>query len=272
MMKSLSFTKMVATGNDFIVIDNRSAKLNNLKILAKKLCNRKLGIGADGLLVLEKSKRADVKMRIFNSDGSEPGMCGNGARCFAVFARNNGFRKNKLKIQTKPGILYAEIPRRDTVKLKMTQPHGIKLNFPIKINNRKLKVNFINTGVPHVVVFVSGVDKINANNIGRSIRYHKKFMPKGANANFIEVVNKNTIKMRTYERGVEDETSACGTGAVASAIIFDIKSSQKLGKKTVHVQTEGGALKIYFNRMNRAINDVWLEGEARLVYKGVYDV
>ena len=271
-MKKISFAKMVATGNDFIVVDNRGRKLNNLKSLAQKLCNRKIGIGADGLLVIEKSKRADVKMRIFNPDGSEPEMCGNGARCFALYAGRHGLNKNRFRIQTKSGILDAQIAKHSIVKIKMTDPKNIKQDIALKINKRNMKVSFINTGVPHAVIFVSGLDKIGIVDIGRDIRFHKRFLPKGANVDFIEVVSSNVIKMRTYERGVEDETLACGTGAVASAIILDLKLAKKNGKKTVNVVTKGGKLKIYFTRTNHVVKDTWLEGEAKIVYKGVYHV
>jgi diaminopimelate epimerase len=262
MLRDLSFVKMVATGNDFVIVDNRKSKLNDLRNLARKLCDRKLGVGADGLLVLEKSKVADNKMRIFNPDGSEAEMCGNGIRCLARY-----INKPKIKIETKAGIIDCHV-NKNNVKIRLTKPTAIKLDIPLKVKNRSIRVNFINTGVPHTVVFVSGLDKIDVFNIGRNIRFHKKFMPQGTNADFVEIVNNNTIKMRTYERGVEDETLACGTGAVASAIITSYKLLFTSYENRINVHTKGGLLKVYFNHIKNNINDVWLQGVTKIIYKG----
>ena len=234
-MRKIDFVKAVASGNDFIIL-NYQLPITNYQLLAKKICDRKYGIGADGLLVLEKSKIADVRMRIFNPDGSEAQMCGNGARCVAFYFKSKISRqksrdpdissgknqKSKISIETKAGIIDSEV-RGFNVKIKLTNPKDIKLNIPLKINNRILKVNFINTGVPHTVIFVEGLDKIDVVNLGRIIRYHKKFMPQGTNVDFVEIKDDENIRIRTYERGVEDETLSCGTGAVASAIISNIK-------------------------------------------------
>ncbi|MFA5337876.1 MAG: diaminopimelate epimerase, partial [Candidatus Omnitrophota bacterium] len=148
----------------------------------------------------------------------------------------------------------------------------IKLNIPIKVNNRTLKVNFINTGVPHVVIFVEGVDKIEVDSLGRVIRYHPEFAPKGTNVNFVEILNDDFIKVRTYERGVEAETLACGTGSSASAIITALRQ-QKAADKLIKVQTKSGEiLKVYIEQENNKFKNVWLEGRAKLVYKGRYYV
>jgi len=170
-MIKLNFTKMVGAGNDFIVID---AGLKDLSALAKRLCDRKTGIGADGMLVLEKSKIADFRMRIFNADGSEAEMCGNGLRCAVLFRG----MKRKVKIETIAGIYEGEIAAKDKVKVKMEEPRDLKLNFPINVSGREIKANFINTGVPHTVVFVEGLDKINVDSIGSEIRHHDEFKPK----------------------------------------------------------------------------------------------
>jgi diaminopimelate epimerase len=191
-------------------------------------------------------------------------MCGNGARCTARFAGT------KIKsIQTKAGIIETQVTR-DKVSIRLTDPTGIKLDLPVMVNGRRLRVNFINTGVPHTVIFSAGLDKINVPEIGRLIRYHKQFAPRGTNVNFIEVLGKGAIKIRTYERGVEDETLACGTGSVASALIYSLKSG--VGNK-IMVHTKGGEiLAVYFKRGGSHFSEVWLEGRAQVVYKGVYYV
>lgn len=271
-MRQVDFTKMVASGNDFVIIDGHKAQViprlrsgqASRKSLAKNICDRKFGVGSDGLLVLEKSKKADIRMRIFNADGSEAEMCGNGARCVAQYMG----RKN-IKIETKAGIIKAQV-RGDNVKIKLTEPKNIKLNIPVKINNRLLRVNFINTGVPHAVVFVEGLDKIDVCGLGRQIRFHKSFAPAGTNVNFIEVLNNNYIKIRTYERGVENETLACGTGSAASALVFVLKSGVD-DKINVHTKS-GEVLKVYFEKEKDKFGGVWLEGKARIVYSGVYNV
>jgi len=266
-MNKLNFTKMVASGNDFVVIDK--AFPGSLPELAKKMCDRKFGIGADGLLVLGNSRTADIRMRIFNADGSEAAMCGNGARCAALYAAaGKGLRR--LKIETKAGIILAEAGG-DNIKIKLTGPKGIKLNIPIIASNRNIKVNFINTGVPHVVIFIEGLEKIDVFNLGREIRNHKRFAPAGANVNFIEVTGKDSIKIRTYERGVEDETLACGTGSTAAALITAY--SLKITSNRINVLTKSGeALKVYFIKSGNNFSDVWLEGKAKIVYGGTYNV
>jgi diaminopimelate epimerase len=264
---------MVASGNDFVVVDSLTRRfVVSWNRLAQRICNRKYGIGADGLLVLEKSRVADIKMRTFNADGSQAQMCGNGARCVALFiSLQSTVSSQQIKIETKAGIIEAQVIG-DNVKIKLTEPKDIKLNLPINVNNRTLHVNFINTGVPHTVIFVEGIDKIDIVNLGRQIRYHKRFSPRGTNVDFAEVVNNNSIKLRTYERGVEDETLACGTGAVAAALITSYQLLvTSCGK--INVRTKGGeVLKVYFDRINNKFKDVWLEGKARIVYKGVYYV
>ncbi|MFA5271823.1 MAG: diaminopimelate epimerase [Candidatus Omnitrophota bacterium] len=268
-MKHIEFTKMVAAGNDFILVDEKvNISERKLKEFAKNICDRKYGVGADGLLLIGKSKKADIRMRIFNADGSEAQMCGNGSRCAALYASHSA--KN-VKLETKAGIIESDVSK-DSVKVKLTNPKNIKLNIPLKVNNRNLKVNFINTGVPHAVIFVEGLDKIDVHNIGRAIRYHQKFQPKGTNVDFVEMVDDDFIKVRTYERGVEAETLACGTGSTASAVIsgFRVQSS---GFRVIKIETKSGEiLKVSFERQNDKIKNVWLEGKARIVYNGRFYV
>jgi diaminopimelate epimerase len=246
--------------------------------LAQELCERKYGAGADGLLALEKSKAADVKMRIFNVDGSEAEMCGNGARCAALWAirstclagRQALYAKHKITIETKAGIIESEVIGYNA-KIKLTDPKGIKLDIPVKINNRTIKVNFIDTGVPHAVIFVEGLGKIDVAGLGKQIRFHKRFAPAGVNADFVEVLDKDSIKVRTYERGVEDETLACGTGSAASALIYAI--AYRLYANLINVYTQGGeVLKVYFEKINSNFVNVWLEGKVKIVYEGEYYV
>ena len=269
-MRKIKFTKMVASGNDFVVIDKshpaspagrQVAKSASHQDLAKKICDRKFGVGADGLLVLEKSKIADVRMRIFNADGSEAQMCGNGARCIALY-----IGRKSIDIETKAGIIEAKV-NANRVRIKLTDPKDIKFDIPVKLNARNLKVNFVDTGVPHAVIFVEGLDKINVSQIGRFLRYHEKFAPRGTNVNFVEVLSKDSFKIRTYERGVEDETLACGTGTVASTLIFALKTGS--GNK-IRAYTKGEEiLTVYFKKRGNKFSDVWLQGRASIVFKGI---
>ncbi len=272
--KMINFTKMNGSHNDFVIIDNRQDIISNRSDFAKFICQRRVSVGADGLILIENSKKADFKMRILNPDGSEAEMCGNGARCAALYGDlklgrrglQDKVRNSSLKIETKAGILSAKVFAKDIVKLKMSKPIDLKLNLIIKINNINQNISYINTGVPHTVLFVSDIDKINVYNVGKKIRYHPYFKPQGSNIDFIKVKDKNSIYMRTYERGVENETLACGTGAVASAIIACLK---KEVDKPVNVYTRGGEiLKIYFKNKGNEIYDVYLEGRVKLVYEG----
>ncbi|MBM3254149.1 MAG: diaminopimelate epimerase [Candidatus Omnitrophica bacterium] len=265
-MEKINFTKIVASGNDFVIIKSLSANNHRLSNLARKICDRKFGIGADGLLLLGHSKKAEIKMRIFNADGSEAKMCGNGARCAALYTR-----KRNAKIDTMAGIIESAVDG-NSVRIKLTKPRNLRLDMPLEINNRILHINFIDTGVPHTVIFVVDLDKIDVFNIGRKIRYHKRFAPYGTNVDFVEILNNNLIKMRTYERGVEDETLACGTGAVAAALITSQKLKVK-NQRDMNVKTKSGeVLKVYFYKKENNFENIWLEGKVKIVYKGEYYV
>jgi len=263
--KDINFTKMVGAGNDFIVIDCLAKKggkrYSSFSNLAGYLCERRVGVGADGMLVLEKSRTSNFKMRIFNADGSEAEMCGNGLRCAVLFFN----KKGNVTIETMAGRYEARITGRNKVKIKMERPKDITLDIPVKLNGRRIHVSYIDTGVPHAVVFVNGLNDINVESIGRSIRFYNKFKPRGTNVDFVEIMDDKNIKMRTYERGVEGETLACGTGAVASALITSCKLS---GKDFIKVHTKGGILNIFFSNKSGNIKDVFLEGEAKTVFKG----
>ncbi|OGX30771.1 MAG: diaminopimelate epimerase [Omnitrophica WOR_2 bacterium RIFCSPLOWO2_12_FULL_46_30] len=266
-MRRVEFTKVAASGNDFIIVELKATQSNS-KNLAKNICDRRYGVGADGLLVLEKSRVADVRMRIFNADGTEAEMCGNGARCVGLWLKSK-----VIKIETKAGIIEARVLG-ENVKIKLTDSKDYKAGLPIKINDRELKINFINTGVPHAVIFVEGIEHIDVSNLGRQIRYYECFAPSGTNVDFVEAVDNDTIKVRTYERGVEDETLACGTGAAAGAIVFGLQfSGAKAKKYKINVRTQGGeTLKICFHKNKDKITDIWLEGKVKIVCKGDYYV
>jgi len=265
----VNFTKVVGTGNDFIVVDNRTKKfekiVKNISKFVLEVCHRRLSIGADGVLVLEDSKKADFKMRIINSDGSEASMCGNGARCAALYAVTNKWCGNELKIETGAGIVAASV-KAPQVKLKMTDPVGLELNRGLNVDNLVMQSHFINTGVPHVVYIVEDIEEYPVREMGAKIRHHKDFAPAGTNANFVKVIGDNEIRVRTYERGVEDETLACGTGSTASAIIAALVSGLK---SPVKVKTQSGEmLTVYFEASGNKVSKVYLEGSAKIVFEG----
>lgn len=266
-MRKIKFNKMCAGGNDFIIVDNRESILPEDKSsLAKKICQRRFSVGADGLLLLENSSQTDFRMRIFNPDGSEPEMCGNGACCITRFAHLRGIAEKRMSFETGAGQMEAEIVD-EGVKLQMGEPNNIGLNLEIPLKEGKYTLHKINTGVPHAVSFVDNLEEVDVKGLGSQIRYHSQFQPEGTNADFVQVVDGRTLKMRTYERGVEDETDACGTGAVAAATIaFSLK---KVTEIPVRVESRGGeVLKVYFNSEGQKVTNVYLEGEARTVYEG----
>ena len=266
-MKVLNFTKISGAGNDFILVDNRSGALKgDLKKLAKKLSDRKRSIGADGLILLERSKQSDVRMRILNPDGSEAEMCGNGARCMARFAVDQKITGPKLSIETNAGVIYAQV-RGEVVKAKMVDPWDLKIGFRVTIKGSRAALNFINTGVPHAVRLVNSVSTCDVKNLGRAIREHRYFAPNGTNVNFVALRRGNEIDIRTYERGVEDETLACGTGAVASAIIS--AETEKMASPVVVETRSGEKVKVHFEVAEGNFKNVYLEGSAKLVYEGV---
>jgi diaminopimelate epimerase len=265
-MKLLSFTKMVGTGNDFIVIDNRTGVVGKDPVsAAKQLCDRKFGIGADGLLLLEKSTKAEIRMRIFNPDGSEASMCGNGIRCIARFAVDNNITGPQFQIETLAGLIGAEV-RGDIVKAKMLDPKDLKLKLQVPMAKGKQELHFVDTGVPHTVVILDALKEVDVKETGRFIRNHKMFAPKGTNVNFISFRPGNSIEVRTYERGVEDETLSCGTGTTASALIA---ASLKSLKSPVQVLTQSGeTLKVYFTKQDGGFEEVYLEGPVKTVFEG----
>lgn len=217
------FSKYSGCGNDFIFIDNRRSLFKEANhSLISTLCQRPKGIGADGVIFLENSQKADFKMRIFNSDGGEAEMCGNGIRCLKKYLCELGIENPSLSIETQKSQIQIE-DAEGLVKVYMGTPEYQKLDMALKIDGKTLFLQILDTGVPHAVLFVDELEAADVCNLGRKIRFHPDLGPKGANANFVKILDESTIAIRTYERGVEGETLACGTGATASALAAAIK-------------------------------------------------
>jgi len=266
----LSFTKMMGSGNDFIVIDNRDKVLDGNEVkIAQKICQRKFSVGADGLLLIENSEKANFRMRIFNPDGSEPEMCGNGARCVALYASHNYIASSLMNFETVAGIILAQVKDNDTVKITLGKVKDLKLNLHLKVDSKTKIVSCVNTGVPHVVIIEESVKDIPVNEWGVAIRFHREFYPQGTNVDFIEIDGENRIKMRTYERGVEKETLACGTGAVASAVIAHLVKKVHL---PIQVLTQSGEILTVYLKKNGDTFETSLEGRVSLVYQGKINV
>jgi len=266
-MNRIPFTKMSAGGNDFIIIDNRSPLIEAAQahLFAQKVCRRKLSVGADGLILIEESSRADFKWRFFNADGSEAEMCGNGGRCVARLAHFKGIAPRTLTFETLAGIINAELLG-ERVKLQLPPPSPPHYDLTLPVEGKSYLLDTITVGVPHAVVWVEDLATIEVARLGRTIRFAEHFKPAGTNVNFVTLNNASTIAIRTYERGVEDETLACGTGAVASALI----ASEKKGLPSpIAVLTQGGeTLTIHFHREHHSLKEVFLEGSANLIYEG----
>jgi diaminopimelate epimerase len=266
----LRFTKMNGAGNDFVLIDNRAGEIHLDRSQIARLCDRHRGIGADGILLLEKaSNNAGFRMRYFNADGGEAEMCGNGARCFARFANKVAGASEKISFETPAGVISATLAG-DLVTLQMTEPTDLRLNVKLPMAGENNTIHFINSGVPHVVIPVSQIDDVDVRRAGSAIRHHKMFSPKGANVNFIEKRGPNKIAIRTYERGVEDETLACGTGIVASALIFAITENAD-GPITV-ISRGGDELQVGFQKTNNHFRSVTLTGRAEFVFEGAIEI
>ncbi len=275
-MRKIRFSKMSGAGNDFVVIDNRRKTVPAAAAkLARQLCQPKNGIGADGLILLEKSAKADFRMRIFNPDGSEAEMCGNGARCIARFAYLKKIARSNMVFETMAGLISAQVKSTE-VKLHMIDPHSFRDHLKVSLAGQERQVLFINTGVPHAVIFVQNIDQVPVFEWGRIVRYHRLFKPAGANVNFVSKTGPHSIAMRTYERGVENETLACGTGSVAAALCSAIAKNLS---SPVKVHTRGGdILTVYFKHntpfnagmkvAEKSFYDVYMEGRVKFVFEG----
>mgnify|MGYP001035980121 CR=1 FL=1 len=270
-MDTVEFWKMNGSGNDFILIDNMDGKIQDdeMSHLVERACRRRESVGADGVIFVVKSDRFDFGWRFFNADGGEVEMCGNGGRCVSRFAYLKGITGRDLTFETLAGPISAEVSGR-IVKLLMPVPEGIVIDFEMEHDQSWKTVDFINTGVPHVVVHVENLSNFPVAEQGRAIRYHSLFAPEGTNADFMKVTGPDSLEISTYERGVEDETLACGTGAIACALIASIRGMMI---SPVKVKTKGGEeLTIYFKRKGNSFDQVWLEGNTSIVYQaGLHD-
>lgn len=270
----MEFTKMQGIGNDFIIINNMIEKIpiDKLSKLAKHLCKRKMSLGADGLMVVDfPETEADFKMRFYNSDGSLGEMCGNGARCIARYAYLNKISEKKVKIETLAGIIEAELVDERTVKVLMNNPSEIRIHEDKRIDEHFLLCDYLelgDPGLPHLIVNMEGLEDLEEDEIfaiGRKLRYHKDF-PKGSNVNFYRILDEETVSIKTYERGVEDFTLACGTGSVATAALLRLKGYFK-GEK-IKVINPGRELSVEVILKNFSIHKLYLIGSTNLIGKG----
>jgi diaminopimelate epimerase len=262
----LPFSKMAGGGNDFVMIDNRAGRITDASDLARRICTRALSVGADGLILIEPSVRANVRMRYWNSDGSFGAFCGNGTRCAARFAFLSVMAGRKMTIETDAGIVSAEIMDGGQVTLALPPPSLFRPNRPLVIGNQTVHGSSILVGVPHYVIFLR--DDLWSQDIaplGSAIRRHPDLQPEGANVNFVTVRDRHSIEVRTYERGVEAETLSCGSGVVASAV-----TSALFGKvhSPVSVLTRSGiGYEVAFDVRDGRAEEVRFRGDARLVYR-----
>ena len=253
----LHFYKYQGAGNDFIMVDNRNLSFPKINThLINKLCDRRFGIGADGLILLEPSKNEDFTMVYFNADGNEGSMCGNGGRCIVAFAKQLGIITDRTTFNAVDGLHYATIAN-EIVSLKMIDVSEIKVTDSYV---------FLNTGSPHHVLFSKNIAKINVKESGAKIRYGSPYFKEGSNVNFAEQISDDSFKVRTYERGVEDETLACGTGVTAVAIAAN--KSNKTIANSINLEVLGGKLEVSFIREGNSYKNVFLKGPAQFVFEG----
>lgn len=267
---TLSFTKMNGAGNDFVMLDNRQGTVHLDAPTIERICDRHRGVGADGMLLVEPAQEGgDFRMRYYNSDGGEAEMCGNGARCFARYVQRLAKIQDSVKFETPAGLIAAEFIG-DQVRLKMSAPKDYESNIELPVGDEALTVHSLNTGVPHAVIFVKDLESVDVRKTGKSVRTHLHFAPKGTNVNFLELQGPQHIAIRTFERGVEDETLACGTGVVASALLF---SELTAAEGPIHVAVRGGdTLEVGFVRKDAGqFDEVTLTGPADFVFDGVIE-
>ncbi len=258
---TMRFFKYHGAGNDFILIDNREKNISLSEENIKLMCERRFGIGADGLMLLEKDPDLDFRMVYYNSDGKEGSMCGNGGRCIMAFAIKLGIVTTKAKFSAIDGVHEAYLLKSNSIRLKMNDVNDIHYE-----NGHY----FLNTGSPHHIRFVDESHKINVVEEGRRIRNHSRYSPDGTNVNFVEI-SSGKLFVRTYERGVEDETLACGTGITAAAICASMEA--KTDKNSFEVKAPGGLLQVDFKKHSDTnFTDVWLTGPAEFVFSGEYTI
>jgi diaminopimelate epimerase len=277
-VQPIPFMKLSGSGNDFILIDNRDRIVDSKRAgaLAAKICAHRMSVGGDGVILIERSRRADFRWRLFNTDGSEAEFSGNGARCAARFAYLKRIAPKRMRFETLAGLIEAEmVPRSmkrggtpilDQVKIRFPDPKGLRLNLRVEVDGTEREAHFLDTGVPHCVYLVDDLDTIDVVGIGRPTRHHALFQPAGTNVNFISIEDPHRIRIRTYERGVEDETLACGTGSIASALIASLVG--KAESPVTLVPRSGLNLTVHFKSDGKDFTDVYLQGDARAVYEG----
>jgi len=258
----VEFYKYQGTGNDFVILDNRENEYPDLTTKQIKLiCNRHFGVGADGLMMLGKKEGYDFEMVYYNSDGNESTMCGNGGRCLVKFASHRGIFRSSYHFIAIDGEHMAEIDSDGTVSLQMQNVNEVSYHNSYAV---------VNTGSPHFVKFATEVEDIDVVETGHEIRYSKEFAPSGLNVNFVESLSEDSIFVRTYERGVEDETLSCGTGVTAAALL---SAHNENGFNTVLVKTPGGQLSVEFDKINdQHFENIWLCGPAEFVFKGELEI
>lgn len=256
----MKFYKYQGTGNDFVMIDNREQTFPKSDVqFIKKLCARRFGIGGDGLILLENDSTTDFKMVYYNSDGNQSSMCGNGGRCIVAFAKRLNLISNKASFIAVDGLHRAEIFDNGLVSLHMKDVTEVKIESDYV---------FLNTGSPHHVQLVDDLQNSDIKSLGRSIRYSNLYKEEGSNVNFIKQLNTTHFALRTYERGVEDETLSCGTGATAAAIAMFVQNKTK--SKEIHIDVQGGKLKVTFDETDGIFTNIFLEGPAVYVFEGTF--
>ena len=257
---ALPFWKMHGAGNDFILVDDRTGGFPvDEPAFRAGLCDRRHGIGSDGLLLIQPSAVADIRMRFFNPDGSEADFCGNGARCLARLAHEIGAAPADLCIETCAGLVRAEVLAAPRVRLHLPPPKDWRMDLAVEWHNRPLSLHFVNTGVPHAVAVVDDLATVDVPALGAFIRRHPLFAPAGTNADFIQITGPDALAIRTYERGVEGETLACGTGILAAALV-----AEKLGlvRAPVRVRAAGG------DELEVGLTPLTLTGPAEHLFRG----
>jgi diaminopimelate epimerase len=258
----LEFYKYQGTGNDFVMIDNRAGFFpkENVQLVAR-LCDRRFGIGADGLILLENDTETDFKMVYYNSDGNPSSMCGNGGRCLVAFAKHLNVIQSDCSFIATDGLHHASVDNNGIVSLQMIDVTNIK---------KESDYTFMNTGSPHHVQMVEDLEHYNVKEKGAALRYDPLYGKEGSNINFVKKISENTFSLRTYERGVEDETLACGTGATAVAIAMN--ATGQTNASSIKLNVEGGKLAVSFDKMGGLFTNVFLIGPAEFVFKGVIEI
>ncbi|NTV16975.1 MAG: diaminopimelate epimerase [Chlorobiaceae bacterium] len=263
----ITFSKLSGAGNDFIVIDNRSLAINLNPFQIRELCTRRTGIGADGLILIEPSSSYDFSMKYYNADGLPGSMCGNGGRCAIYFAHTIGVpssQNNSYTFEANGNRYDGSVSGPETVQLRMLAPEEFRTDLEIE----RVTCHSVNTGSPHVIIYTTDLENASVTGTGRIIRHRTDIFPGGTNVNFIEVTSPDSLSIRTFERGVEDETLACGTGAVAAALMS--RRLGKVGSSNIRVKVKSGD--ILEVRFDADMQEVYLTGPAKIVYRGTVSI